>query len=164
MGISHQELNDNLADELLDVIMKEISPDSFERLVVGLLEKMGYGEGEAVGRSGDGGIDGIINQDALGLEKVYIQAKQWGDQNKVGSTQIQTFVGAMNIKGASKGVFITTATFTSQALQTAQGSSVILRLIDGPELARLMIHYGVGVVTEFTYEVKKLDENYFAGI
>ena len=158
----HRELNSELADELLD-IMKDGSPDSFERLVVRLLEKMGYGEGEAVGRSGDGGIDGIINQDALGLEKIYIQAKRWGDQ-KVGAIPIQTFVGSMDIRRASKGVFITTSTFTSQALQTAQDSSVTLRLIDGPELAHLMISHGVGVVTEITYEVKKLDENYFAEI
>ncbi len=160
----YRELQDGLADELL-VGVKSISPAGFERLVVGLLEKMGYGEGRAVGRSGDGGIDGIINQDPLGLEKVYIQAKRW--QNQVGEPEIRNFSGSLEARGASKGVFITTSAFSSTARQTAQFISAgnkFIRLIDGDELAGLMIRHGVGVVTETTYEVKKIDENYFVDL
>ena len=160
----HRELRDGLADELL-IILKGMSPARFETLVVNLLERMGYGEGESVGRSGDGGIDGIINQDPLGLEKVYIQAKRW--QSQVGEPEIRNFSGSLEAKGASKGVFITTSTFSSTARQTAQFISAgnkFIRLIDGGELAGLMIRHGVGVVTEMTYEVKKIDENYFVDL
>lgn len=160
----YSELIDELADELLESV-KGVSPNYFERLVVRLLEKMGYGEGEAIGRSGDGGIDGVINQDALGLEKVYIQAKRW--QNIVGEPEIRNFSGSLDAKGASKGVFITTSAFSSTALQTAQAISngpKFIRLIDGPELASLMIGHGVGMITEITYDVKKIDENYFVDL
>ena len=159
---SYRELLGKLIQDLLDAV-KSVSPERFEQLVVDLLVKMGYGQGETVGRSGDGGIDGIIDQDALGLEKVYIQAKRWGSQ--VGEPEIRNFSGSLDPYGATKGVFITTSTFSSTARQTAQNISAgnkLIRLVDGDELARLMIRYGVGVVTETTYEVKKLDENYFA--
>ena len=158
----YRELNDKLADELLESV-KGVSPARFERLVVSLLEKMGYGEGQTVGRSGDEGIDGIINQDLLGLEKVYIQAKRW--QNRIGEPEIRNFSGSLEAKGANKGVFITTSTFISTARETARFISAgnkYIRLIDGGELARLMIRHDVGVVAETTYNVKKLDENYFA--
>ena len=141
-----------------------ITPEQFEQLVVDLLVKMGYGEGEAVGRSGDGGIDGIINQDALGLEKVYVQAKRH-TAGSIGSPLIQQFSGALDQQAATKGVFITTSTFSRTARQTAQDISrrnKFIRLVDGNELALLMIRHGVGVVTEYAYEIKKLDENYFA--
>ena len=160
---SFQRLQGDLEQELLDSI-RTISPERFERLVVHLLENMGYGQGEAVGRRGDGGIDGIINQDALGLEKVYIQAKRY-TTGSVGEPEIRNFSGSLDAKGASKGVFITTSTFSSTARQTAQtisAGSKFIRLVDGNELTRLMIRHGVGVVTEYTYEIKKLDENYFA--
>lgn len=159
---SFQSLQDDLAQELLDSIAN-LSPDKFEILVVRLLESMGYGEGVTVGRSGDGGIDGIINQDALGLEKVYVQAKRWS--NQVGEPEIRNFSGSLDPFGATKGVFITTSTFSNTARQTAQtisAGSKFIRLVDGNELAQLMIRHGVGVVTEYTYEIKKLDENYFA--
>lgn len=164
MAESFLVLNARLSEELLESA-KSISPDIFERLVVRLLERMGYGEGSVVGQSGDGGIDGIINQDPLGLEKVYIQAKRW--QNQVGEPEIRNFSGSLEAKGANKGVFITTSTFSSTARQTAQFISAgnkFIRLIGGEELARLMIEHGVGVVTETTYEVKKIDENYFVDI
>ncbi len=160
---SFQRLQGDLEQELLDSI-RTISPERFERLVVHLLENMGYGQGEAVGRSGDGGIDGIINQDALGLEKVYIQAKRY-TTGSVGEPEIRNFSGSLDARGASKGVFITTSTFSSTARQTAQtisAGSKFIRLVDGNELAQLMIRHGVGVVTEYTYEIKKLDENYLA--
>lgn len=162
MALGDQQLQKRLADELLDNIMK-FTPGRFEQLVVNLLEKMGYGEGQVVGRSGDGGIDGIINQDPLGLEKVYIQAKRWS--NQVGEPEIRNFSGSLDAKGAAKGVFITTSTFSSTAEQTAKNISTgskFIRLIDGQELAVLMVQHGVGVVTVSTYEVKKIDENYFA--
>lgn len=162
MERSDRQLRNKLAEELLEKI-KQLKPDRFEPLVINVLEKMGYGKGETVGRSGDGGIDGIINQDPLGLEKVYIQAKRWSSQ--VGEPEIRNFSGSLDAKGAGKGVFITTSTFSSTAERTARNISAgskFIRLIDGQELVKLMIQHGVGVVTESTYEVKKMDENYFA--
>ncbi len=164
MDESFLELNARLSGELLESV-KSISPDTFESLVVRLLERMGYGEGSVVGQSGDGGIDGIINQDPLGLEKVYIQAKRW--QNQVGEPEIRNFSGSLEAKGANKGVFITTSAFSSSARQTARyisAGSKYIRLIDGEELTHLMIEHGVGVVTETAYEIKKIDENYFVDL
>ena len=162
IAAAYQQLQDKLADDMLDAL-KGVDPYQFERIVLALLEKMGYGTGQQVGRSGDGGIDGVINQDPLGLEKVYIQAKRW--QNTVGEPEIRNFSGSLATNGAAKGVFITTSNFSATARQTAQMISAgnqLIRLINGQELARLMIQHGVGVVTEITYEVKKLDENYFS--
>lgn len=162
MAQGNQQLQAKLADELLESIMK-LTPDRFEQLVVNLLEKMGYGKGKVVGRSGDGGIDGIINQDELGFEKVYMQAKRWS--NQVGEPEIRNFSGSLDAKSAGKGMFITTSTFSSTAERTAQkistGNKLIL-LIDGRELTARMIRHGVGVVTEATYEVKRIDDIYFA--
>ena len=159
----YRALQEKLVDDLLDSI-SQISPEGFERLVVDLLQKMGYGKGEAVGRSGDGGIDGVIDQDALGLEKVYIQAKRW--QNQVGEPEIRNFSGSLDARGASKGVFVTTSRFSATAQQTANtisAGSKFIRLIDGPELARLMLNHNVGVITKYTYKIQRsLDENYFA--
>jgi restriction system protein len=162
MAAGYHQLQSKLADNLLESF-KDISPYGFERLVLDLLVKMGYGTGQAVGRSGDGGIDGVINQDPLGLEKVYVQAKRWAGQ--VGEPEIRNFSGSLDARGASKGVFITTSNFSASAQRTADTISAgnkFIRLIGGDELARLMIEHGVGVVTEFTYELKKLDENYFS--
>ena len=161
IAVLYRELSDRLAEELLERV-KRVSPADFERLVVRLLEKMGYGRGETVGRSGDGGIDGIINQDALGFEKMYIQAKRW--QSQVGEPEIRNFSGSLDGEGANKGVFITSSTFSKSAREGAKSISQgnkFIRLIDGKELARLMINHGVGVVSEIIYDVKKLDENYF---
>ena len=162
MADGYKALRDKLTSDLLESLSK-VSPDLFEQLVVALLEKMDYGKGDVVGGSGDGGIDGIINQDALGLEKVYIQAKRWAGQ--VGEPEIRNFSGSLDARGASKGVFITTSHFSGTASQTARNISAgskFIRLIDGPELASLMIDHDVGVITETAYRVKKLDENYFA--
>lgn len=160
---AHRETMRGLQGDLRTSINR-VSPDRFEVLVVDLLEAMGYGEGRAMGRSGDGGIDGIINQDALGLEKVYVQAKRY-TSGAVGEPEIRNFAGSMISRGATKGVFITTSSFSGTARQTAANVSQrneTIRLVDGDELAQLMIRYGVGVVTEYTYEIKKLDENYFS--
>ena len=162
IAAAYQQLQDKLADEMLDAL-KGVDPYQFERIVLVLLEKMGYGTGQQVGRSGDGGIDGVIDQDPLGLEKIYIQAKRW--QNTVGEPEIRNFSGSLATNGAAKGVFITTSNFSTTARQAAQTISAgiqLIRLINGHELARLMVQHGVGVVTEITYEVKKLDENYFS--
>ncbi len=164
MGIAHQQLQEKLADDILDSL-KSVSPYYFERIVVDLLVKMGYGTGQQVGRSGDGGIDGIINRDPLGIGKIYIQAKRW--QNQVGEPAIRNFSGSLDAMGAANGVFITTSDFSKTAIQTAEtisAGSKFIRLIDGTELAGLMIDHSVGVVTEITYDIKKLDENYFSEI
>ena len=161
---AYNKLQEKLRDDLLESL-KSVDPYRFEEIVVRLLEKMGYGQGRAVGRSGDGGIDGVINQDPLGLEKVYVQAKRW--QNQVGEPEIRNFSGSLMLKGASKGVFITTSDFSSTAIQTAKtisAGSQLIHLINGKELARLMVEHGVGVVPvpEATYVVQKLDENFFS--
>ena len=162
IDVGYRELYEQLVYDLLESI-SEMPPDRFEQLVVDLLQNMGYGKGEAVGRSSDGGIDGIINQDALGLEKVYMQAKRW--QSQVGEPEIRNFSGSLDARGASKGVFVTTSNFSGNAKQTAQiisAGNKFIRLIDGPELAKLMLAHEVGVITQYTYRIQKLDENYFA--
>jgi restriction system protein len=160
----YQRIQKQLAAELLTKI-KECSPDFFERLVVDLLLKMGYGgsrrdAGEKVGKSGDGGIDGVIKEDKLGLGQIYIQAKRW-DDSQVGSKEIQAFVGALHGRKASKGVFITTTGFSKPAREYAQSIQDKVILIDGGELAYLMIEHGVGVSTVASYEVRKIDSDYF---
>ena len=140
------------------------SPSFFERLVVDLLVRMGYGgtkkeAGKAVGGSGDEGIDGTINEDRLGLEVVYIQAKRW--QGAVGRPEIQKFVGALHGQNARKGIFITTSGFTNGAVQYAEGLSDKVILVDGEMLVNLMIDHGVGVTLEEAYEIKRVDSDYF---
>ena len=159
MEAAHREMQDSLADELLKNL-RQVSPARFEQLAVELFGRMGYGQGETTGRSGDGGIDGIISQDPLGLERVYIQAKRYAD-NRVGSSEISNFTGGLDTMGVHKGVFITTADFTTGARQTATESSKLILLVNGPELARLMMQHGVGVITKHTYPIQQLDENYF---
>ena len=163
MAQTHHEVERTLMGDLQAGLIS-VSPDRFERLVLDLLNKMAYGEPVHTGKTGDGGIDGIVNQDALGLEKVYVQAKRYSS-GSVGEPEIRNFAGSMIASGATKGVFITTSNFRATARQTAANVSQrneTIRLVDGDELARLMITHGVGVVTEYTYEIKKLDENYFA--
>jgi restriction system protein len=157
-------IRSGLASDLLEQIMRS-SPSFFERLVVDLLVRMGYGgtrkeAGKAVGGSGDEGIDGIINEDRLGLEVVYIQAKRW--QSTVGRPEIQKFVGALHGKNARKGIFITTSDFTNGATQYAEGLSDKVVLIDGETLANLMIDHGVGVALEEAYEITRVDSDYFS--
>lgn len=161
----YQSLREDLADELLDKL-KKVSPGYFERIVVELLVKMGYGgsladAGKAIGRSGDGGIDGIIKEDKLGLDVIYIQAKRW-DSNSVGRPDVQQFAGALQGQRASKGIFITTSRFTKDAQDFAAGIGSKIVLIDGEQLAQLMIDHDVGVSTAATYHVKRLDSDYFS--
>jgi restriction system protein len=145
--------------------VKSCSPDFFERLVVKLLTAMGYGgsladAGKAIGKSGDGGVDGVIKEDKLGLEQIYIQAKRW-DSASVGRPEIQKFVGALHGKRSRKGIFITTSTFTKEADEYAKSLETKVILINGQQLAELMFDYGVGVSTESTYVVKRIDNDFF---
>ncbi len=160
---SYQELRRRLADELLDRI-KACDPKFFEKLVVDLLVTMGYGgsrkdAGLAVGQSGDEGIDGIIKEDRLGLDVVYIQAKRWS--NTVGRPVVQAFAGSLEGQRARKGVLITTSDFSREARDYVKQIEKKIVLINGVELAKLMIDHGVGVTEVATYTVKKLDLDYF---
>ena len=160
---AYLELRGGLAAELLDQILHN-SPEFFEHLVVRLLVKMGYGgsikdAGQAMGRSGDEGIDGIIKEDKLGLDVIYIQAKRW--QGSVGRPEIQKFVGALHGQRAKKGVFITTSTFTKEADQYVSSIDPKVVLIDGSRLVELMIDHNLGVSTMDTYEIKKIDTDFF---
>ncbi len=161
---AYQDIRESLATELLQQ-MKDSSPAFFERLVVDLLVKMGYGgtrkdAGQAIGRSGDGGIDGIIKEDRLGLDIVYIQAKRW--ETQVGRPEIQKFAGALQGQRARKGIFITTSGFSRDAEEYAGTIDTKIILIDGDRLAQFMIDYNVGVTTFATYDLKKVDVDYFA--
>ena len=162
---SYQKIKNELSGELLEKILNS-SPIFFERLVVDLLLKMGYGgslkdAGKATKISQDGGIDGIIKEDKLGLDMIYIQAKRYARDNQVGRPDIQKFVGALAGQKARKGVFITTSSFSKQANDYAESLEQKVVLIDGESLVDYMIDLGLGVQTKETYEVKKLDLDYF---
>jgi restriction system protein len=163
--VSYQRIRKELSEELLTRI-KTCSPSFFERLVVELLLKMGYGGsrrdfGQAIGKPGDGGIDAVIKEDKLGLDAVYLQAKRW-DTGQVGSKEIQAFVGALHGKKARKGVFITTSGFSKPAQEYVREIQDKVILIDGSTLADLLIEHGVGLSTVATYDVKKIDTDYFS--
>jgi restriction system protein len=164
LAVAYQTLRADLEAELLQQV-KESSPAFFERLVVELLVKMGYGgsrqdAGRAIGRRGDGGIDGIINEDRLGLDVIYVQAKRW--DTTVGRPEIQRFAGALQGQRARKGVFITTSSFSQDAEEYALRIDSRIILIDGARLTRLMVDHNVGVSTVGVYEVKKIDSDFFA--
>lgn len=146
--------------ELLDKL-KELDPYFFEKVILILLKKMGYGDFIETSKSGDGGIDGIINEDKLGLEKIYTQAKRY-NENKVREKDIRNFIGAMS-GDTSKGVFITTSTFDDSAIKKAREAHHSIILIDGPKLVDLMHQYNVGVQVKTTYEVKEVDNDFFEG-
>lgn len=160
---AYQELRAELGADILKSI-KDCSPQFFEQLVIDIIVKMGYGgsrkeAGQAVGRSGDEGIDGIIKEDRLGLDIIYLQAKRW--EAVVGRPEIQKFAGALQGQRARKGIFITTSSFTKEALRYVQQIESKIILIEGEHLVELMIDHGVGVSTEATYEVKQIDSDYF---
>ena len=163
LDAAYARLRLDLESDLLEQV-KTASPSFFERLVVELLVRMGYGgtlrdAGQAVGKSGDGGIDGIIKEDRLGLDTIYIQAKRW--DSTVGRPEIQTFAGALQGHRAHKGVFITTSSFSSDAQEFASRIDSKIVLIDGPALAKHMIDHNIGVSPVRSYEVKKIDSDYF---
>lgn len=159
----YRQLRSALGGELLQQV-KSASPAFFERMVVELLLRMGYGgtredAAQVVGKSGDGGIDGIIKEDRLGLDVIYIQAKRW--EADVGSSEIRNFIGALSVNKANKGVFITTSGFNKNARSTASNVTSKIVLIDGPMLAELMMDFGLGVSLINTYEIKRVDSDYF---
>lgn len=153
------EFEGSLSDELLGFV-GDCSPKFFEKLVVDLLEKMGYGEGSVTRYTRDGGIDGIVSTDELGFNPIYTQAKHYADGNKVGRAEVQAFIGALN--GARNGIFITTSEFTQDAIDCARGCKTsTISLVDGRMLASLMIKYDLGVATERTIKIRRVDRDYF---
>ena len=160
---AYQKLHSELSKELLDIV-KSCSPGFFERLIIDLLITMGYGgsrkeAGQAMGKSGDGGIDGIINEDKLGLDVIYLQAKRW--DNAVPVKEIRDFTGALASKKAKKGIFITTSSFPNSVYEFIGQVEYKIILIDGERLANLMIEHGIGLSTVNTYHVKTIDSDYF---
>jgi restriction system protein len=165
VDFAYQSIRQSLAQELIDTV-RSLSSGAFERLVVALLVKMGYGgsipeAGKAVGKTNDEGIDGTIKEDKLGLDIIYIQAKRWQAGNVVGRPELHKFVGALAGQGAKKGIFITTSSFSKDALNYAPKNETKIVLIDGVQLAQLMIDYNIGVSAQRTYEIKRLDNDYF---
>ena len=164
MDAAFEEFSANLQNELLEQI-QEISPKAFEKLIIDVMTNMGYGDkGTTVwtGKVGDGGIDGIIKEDALGLDVVYLQAKRYNKNNSVGVNEIREFIGALDLRGASatKGVLITTGSFPKSARDIAEQSQKSIILIDGKELTRLMVHYGVAVRMDSTFVINRIDKDY----
>ncbi len=165
MRAAHRQIEAALAQDLLQRVCAA-PPSFFEHLIVELLRGMGYGgstenAGRTLGRSGDDGVDGVVDQDALGLDRVYIQAKRYMAGNAVGSGAIRDFFGSLDRHKASKGLFVTTSTFSSAAVETAELLSKRIVLIDGDQLSRLMIRYNVGCRIEETLTIKKMDEDFF---
>lgn len=164
MDVAFKNINDDLAVDLLQRVL-DMSPYFFEKLVLDLLLNMGFGSRNkemaiVTPTSHDNGVDGIIPEDALGLDKIYIQAKRYVD-NPVSKPEIHKFIGALDEQKATKGVFITTSKFTTGAIETVNKASKKIVLIDGKKLADYMIEYNVGVSEKKVYEVKKLDSDYF---
>ena len=156
----YKTINSELAEELLSEIMRQ-SPSFFETLVVDLMKAMGYGDGFVTKASGDDGIDGIIHEDKLGFNLIYIQAKRWNPSVSIGKPEIQKFAGAMmGPPKIEKGLFITTAHFSQGARDYGEAQHIIL--VDGQKLTKLMIEYGLGVTTQKTYLIKRVDSDYFA--
>ena len=159
------EFNSALAAEVLQLV-RDAKPEFLELVIVDLLISMGYGGGDSTmgqvtGGSGDGGIDGRIKEDALGLDEVYVQAKKYGKDSTVGAGDLRNFAGAIDTSGTTKGVFVTTAKFTQSAINYVKESPKRIVLIDGNELARLMVFHNVGVRTDKSYTLKQIDQNYF---
>lgn len=162
---AHRQVNDALALELLSRV-RSASPDFFENLIVDLLVSMGYGgtsedAARALGQSGDNGIDGVVDQDPLGVDQIFVQAKRYAEGNNVGAGDIRDFFGALNLKKAQKGIFFTTSAFSSSAIQTARDLGMRIVLIDGSQLASLMIRYGIGCRDEEILRLKKVDDDFF---
>ena len=165
---SYELIKKDVCDEILSKILEQ-SSDFFEQLVVDLIVAMGYGgsiedAGKATKRIGDEGIDGIIKQDKLGLDNIYLQAKRWQKSNMVGRPEIQKFVGALAGQGARKGIFITTSSFSKEALEYKPRNETSIILIDGQKLVDLMYEYNIGVTVEKHFEIKRLDSDYFDSI
>ncbi len=164
---AHAAITGALAAELLDRVRKA-TPAFFERLIVELLLAMGYGgtseeAGRALGQSGDDGVDGVIDQDPLGVDQIFVQAKRYAEGNNIGAGAIRDFYGALSLKKAHKGIFVTTSAFSQPAVDTARGLGSRIVLIDGLQLSRLLIRYNVGCRDEDVLHLKKVDEDFFEG-
>jgi len=162
---AHKKINAALSAELLDRV-RESSPAFFENSIIELLLAMGYGgtseeAGRALGKSSDDGVDGVIDQDPLGVDQIYVQAKRYAETNNVGAGAIRDFFGALSLKKAQKGIFVTTSSFSPSAIQTAKSLGSRIVLIDGVQLARLLIRYNIGCRDEEVLHLKKIDEDFF---
>lgn len=162
---AHSQINLMLAAELLDRV-RAAPPQFFENLIVDLLLAMGYGgtsedAARALGQSGDNGVDGVVDQDPLGVDQIYIQAKRYAEGNNIGAGDIRDFFGALSLKKAQKGIFFTTSAFSLSASQTAKDLGMRIVLIDGNQLTKLMIRYGIGCRLEETVHLKKVDDEFF---
>ena len=165
IDLAYREIEQELAEDLLEQVLS-LTPARIEKLIVELLLAMGYGDGRAemgraIGKSGDGGIDGVVNEDKLGLDAVYIQAKRYAPDNTVGRPALQAFIGSMTGESATKGVFVTTSSFSREAHEFLRRVQQRVVLIDGARLARLMIDHGVGVRVDKTYVLRSIDANFF---
>lgn len=160
MEEGYEKINENISQELLQKL-RNVDPDFFEQIVVDVLKKMGYGEGEVTGGPGDGGIDGIIYQDPLKIDRIYLQAKRYSENNIIGSNEIWKFIGVLENKGAQKGVFITTSKFHYNVQSVISNTRKDIVLIDGEKLVDLMIEYEIGVSLDKLYKIKKIDIDYF---
>ena len=165
--VAYQQMRSALVEDLLEQIVQQ-TPEFFERLVIRLLVAMGYGGSEeeisdmVVGKTGDEGIDGIIKEDKLGLDSIYVQAKRWDKHQSIGRPEIQKFVGALSGQGAAKGIFITTAQFSEQARQFRPHNNIKVALIDGNLLCQHMVDYNIGVSVQNVYEIKRIDSAFFS--
>lgn len=162
---AHKKINDSLSAELLGRV-RNSTPQFFEQLIVDLLLAMGYGgtsedAARALGQSGDNGVDGVIDQDPLGVDQIYVQAKRYAEGNNVGAGDIRDFFGALNLKKAQKGLFFTTSVFSQSAVQTAKDLGMRIVLIDGVQLTKLMIRYGIGCRDEEVLHLQKIDDEFF---
>jgi restriction system protein len=153
-------LNSDLSQQLLEKLRNEHF-SVLEKIVLNLLSSMGYGEGKVIGKTGDGGVDGYVDQDKLGLDQIYFQAKRYSEKNPVPASQLRDFIGSLELKGVKKGVFITTSKFPNNAENLISKTSKSIILIDGDRLAKLMIDYDIGVATEKNYKIKRMDSDFF---
>ncbi len=150
----------SLSQELLTTLRSN-SPSFFEMVVLKLLSNMGYGEGRVTGKSGDGGVDGFISQDKLGLDKIFFQAKRFGENIPVSASMLRDFIGTLEVNGVNKGVLMTTSKFPKDAVNVISGTHKSIVLVDGPKLVQLMIDFNIGVSTVKTYEIKRIDSDFF---
>lgn len=162
---AHRKINAALSADLIDRV-RDVSPAFFENIIVELLLAMGYGgtsedAGRALGKSGDGGIDGVIDQDPLGVDQIYVQAKRYAEGNNIGAGAIRDFYGALSVKKTQKGIFVTTSDFSPSAVQTTKDLGSRIVLIDGAQLAKLLLRYNIGCRDEAVIHLKKIDEDYF---
>ena len=160
MEKGYELINSNLRQDLLNKLLIN-SPSFFEEVVLKLLLSMGYGEGKVTGHSGDGGIDGVVYQDKLGMDKIFFQAKRFDENNAVSASMVRDFVGALDLNGVNKGVFITTSKFPKNSIDLVSRSHKSIKLVDGKYLVQLMIDYNLGVDTEKTYKIKRIDSDFF---